>query len=289
MGASLADMIQARRLVRGMERQDLASAVGCDVRTVRRWESGSRPLARHFPALREALGISIEDMDRVILELVSDRGGRLRIEGPEYLSERGLSHTWLAETLLAMDRRLVGCDPTLGVHDPGQWASIFAALPDSWRLLTHNGEIVGNWQFVPLAQGVHEEMRAGRLHDSQIGLTHSSSLDLKGVFDLNVTALVVEPAYRHGKGLAMLFRSFGAQLCNLALRGIQFSRVSAIAWTPQSVLLCQRLGMRSVRSTNNGTGAFFEVKIGEIHDPLGLTEFDQLKRHYNANLTPNDS
>ena len=277
MGASLAEIIRARRVVRGMERQDLAAAVGCDVRTVRRWESGCRPLTRHMPALREALDIPIEEMDRIMLALLRDRDGRLRIEGPEFLEARGLSHGWLAETLLAMDRRLIDDHPTLGVHDPEQWAPVFEALPDSWRLLTHRGEIVGNWHFVPLAPGVHDEMRAGRLSDSEIHLDHLASLDLPGAFDINVTALVLEPAYRQGKGLVMLLRSLCDQLCQLANRGIHIRRIGAIAWTSQSVLLCRRLGMRPVRNMNNGASIFFEAGIEALNDPLGLSEYAKLR------------
>ncbi|MGY6409628.1 MAG: helix-turn-helix domain-containing protein [Alkalilacustris sp.] len=163
MGVSLAEIIRARRIVRGMERQDLAAEVGCDVRTVRRWESGCRPLTRYMPALRAALDIPIEEMDQIMLAMLQQKDGQLRIEGPKFLEARGLSCWWLAETLLAMDRRLIGDHPTLGVHEPDQWAEVFESLPDSWRLLTHRGEIVGNWQFVPLAQGLHDEIRDGRL------------------------------------------------------------------------------------------------------------------------------
>ena len=277
MGTVLAEIIRARRVVRGMERQDLAAAVGCDVRTVRRWENGSRPLTRHMPALRQALEIPIEEMDRIMLALLRDRDGRLRIEGPEFLEARGLSHGWLAETLLAMDRRLIDDHPTLGVHDPEQWAPVFEALPDSWRLLTHRGKIVGNWHFVPLAPGVHDEMRAGRLHDSEIHLDHLASLDLPGTFDINVTALILEPASRQGKGLVMLLRSLCDQLCQLAGRGIHIRRIGAIAWTPQSVLLCRRLGMRPVSNMRNGAGIFFEAGIETLSDPLGLSEYAQLR------------
>ena len=278
MGASLAEIIRARRVVRGMERQDLAAAVGCDVRTVRRWESGCRPLTRHMPALRKALDIPLDEMDRIMLALLRDSDGRMRIEGPEFLQTRGLSHEWLAEALLAMDRRLIDDHPTLGVHDPEQWAPVFEALPDSWRLLTHRGEIVGNWHFVPLAPGVHEAMRAGRMRESEIRLDHLASLDLPGAFDINVTALVLEPAYRQGSGLVMLLRSLCDRLCKLAGRGIHVGRVGAIAWTPASVLLCRRLGMTPVRNMGNDHGLFFEAGIDALQDPLGLTEFTRLRK-----------
>ena len=280
MNVRLAEIIRARRIVRGMERKDLAAAVGCDVRTVRRWESGSRPLTRHMPALRRSLGIPIDEMDRIMLELVRDRDGGLRIEGPGFLEERGLSHRWLVETLLAMDRRLIDTHPALGVHDPDQWAPIFEALPDTWRILTHRGQIVGNWQFVPVAPGVHHELRSGRLADSQIRLDHLVSLDLPGEYDINITALVLEPAYRQGKGLVMLLQSLADQICHLARRRVSFSSVSANAWTPQSILLCNRLGMTAVQRESNDHGVFFESAIEALNDPLGISEFAQLKAHH---------
>ena len=276
MGASLAEIIRARRIVRGMERQDLATTVGCDVRTVRRWESGSRPLTRHIPALRAALGIPIEEMDRIMLDLIRDRDGGLRIEGPEFLQARGLSHRWLAETLLEMDRRLIDTHPALGVHDPDQWAPIFAALPDSWRLLTHRGNVVGNWQFVPLAPGMHDAMRAGRLLESEIRLDHLVSLDLPGEYDVNITAIVIEPDHRHGPGLVSLLRSLAEQFCHLAGRGVRVSRIGANAWTPESVLLCRRPGMRPVGKVSNDRGIFFEASLSSVPDPLVLTETHNL-------------
>lgn len=212
-----------------------------------------------------------------MLDLMRDRGGDLRIEGPEFLLARGLTHGWLAETLLAMDRRLIDTHPCLGVHDPAQWAPVFAALPATWRLLTHRGTIVGNWHFLPLAPGVHDEMRAGRLLDSQLGLEHLTTLDLPGRCDINVTALVLEPAWRDGNGLIMLLRSLCAQLCHLAGSGIHFDRIGAIAWTPQSVLLCRRLGMQAVRGIGDGGGVFFEAQIHALTDPIGLPEYAELR------------
>ena len=277
MGASLAEIIRARRVVRGMERQDLAAAVGCDVRTVRRWESGCRPLTRHMPALRQALGIPLEEMDRIMLALLREQDGRLRIEGSEFLDSRGLSHRWLADTLLAMDRRLIDDHPILGVHDPDQWAPIFAALPDGWRLLTHRGRIVGDWQFVPLAPVVHDALRDGRLRDAEIRLDHLVTADLPGEFDIYGSALVLGPGYRQGKGMVMLLRSLCDRFCQLASRGVRIRRIGATAWTPQSVLLCQRLGMTPAGPAYNGPRVFFESVIEALIDPIGLSEHARLK------------
>ncbi|TVP75557.1 MAG: helix-turn-helix domain-containing protein [Puniceicoccaceae bacterium] len=280
MSVNLAQIIRARRSVRGLERQDLAAAIGCDVRTVRRWESGSLPRSRHLPALRAALGIPLDEMDRIMLELIRD--GDLRIEGPEFLEARGLSHGWLAETLLAMDRRLIDIHPALGVHDPDQWAPVFEALPNCWRLLTHRGEIIGNWQFVPLAPGIQEEMRAGRVLDSQIRLDHLVTLDLPGEFDMNVTAMVLEPSYRMGKGLVMLLRSFLEQVCELAHRKVFFSSISANAWTPEAILLCQRLGMHASGKVTNERGVFFETTVADLPNSLGFPEVSRLVECYHT-------
>lgn len=280
MGATLAEIIRARRMVRGMERQHLAEAVGCDVRTVRRWESGSRPLTRHLPALREALGIPMQEMDRIILSMLRDGDGALRIEGPEFLEARGLSHEWLAETLLAMDRRLIDTHPALGVHDPDQWAPVFQALPATWRVLTHRGQIVGNSHFLPLLPGVHAQMRAGRLRDADIRLDHLSTLDLPGECDLHITALVMEPAYRQGRGLVMLLRALFEQLFQLAERDIFFATAGATAWTPQAELLCHRLGMRPVSKVTNERGIFFEARMVDLPDSLGLPEISRLVALY---------
>ncbi len=288
MRVSLAEIIRARRIVRGMERKDLAAAVGCDVRTVRRWESGSRPLTRHMPALRKALEIPVEEMDRIMLEVISDRNGGLRIDGTGFLEERSLSYRWLVETLLAMDRRLIDSHPALGVHNPDQWAPIFEAQPDTWRILTHHGQIVGNWQFVPIAPRVHDELRSGRLSDSQICLDHLVSLELPGEYDVNITALVLEPAYRQGKALIMLLRSLCAQFCQLTNRGLRAKRIGAMAWTPQSVLLCQRLGLKPVSNSNNNPGIFFEAGIETLNNPLGFPEYAHFKKlHHTATMEGN--
>lgn len=279
MSATLAQLIRARRIVRGMERQDLATAVGCDVRTVRRWESGSRPLTRHVPALREALDIPIEEMDRIMLELVRNREGGLRIEGVEFLEERGLSHAWLAETLLAMDRRLIGAGTALGAPNPEHWAPIFTALPDTWRLLTHEGRIVGNWHFLPLAPSVFEQVRASRLRDDELRLEHLTTLDFPATLELYLAALILEPRYRRGTGFVMMLRSLGARLGALAEHGIHFSRIGALACTPEAILLCRRMRMNRISCGTNGTPQFFEARLTSLHDPLQLPEYKRMAQH----------
>ena len=286
MSANLAEIIRARRTVRGMQRQDLAAVVGCDVRTVRRWENGSRPLARHIPVLREALDIPIQEMDRIILETIRDQNGGLRIEGGEYLRERGLSHRWLAETLLAQDKRLIGTSSTIGVQDPDQWASIFEALPDSWRLLTCRDEIIGNWHYLPTIPGVVEELRTGRLLDGDLRLEHATSLDLPGTLEIYFTALTLEGEFRRTTAIMMMLRSIVASLIQLAERGIYFSRITALACTPQAILLCQRLGMKDTVNTSIVAPRFFEGPLTALSNSLNFPEFEQLRNHYSSPAGP---
>lgn len=278
MDASLAEIIRARRIVRGMDRRDLAAAVGCDVRTVRRWECGSQPHTRHIPALREALDIPLKEMDRIVIRMLRERSDGLQIEGPEFLTKRGHSYSWLVETLLEMDRRLIASDPTASIQDANRWIPVFQALPDTWRLLTIRDKIVGNWQFLPLAPGVHDEICAGRLTEADLSLDHLVCLDLPGELDIYISALVVEPAYRQGQGLVMLFRSLSEKLNELSFRGIRFQRVSAIAWTPQSRLLCKRLGMQAVRNFGIDSGTVFATTMDRLNDPLRPPSFNENRR-----------
>ena len=59
MTATLASVIRARRLVRGIEQTALAASIGCDPRSVARWEAGELPSARHMTGLRAALDLTI--------------------------------------------------------------------------------------------------------------------------------------------------------------------------------------------------------------------------------------
>lgn len=270
MRSRLADTIRARRMSRGLGREELARLVRCDVRSIRRWEGGGLPQARYIPALREALDLSIEQVDALLLAEIGGEVPLYRIEDFGYARRLGLGFHTLLERLIELDRRLVGSDAALGVDGTAQWVPIFEALPDSWRLLTVDDAIVGNWHFVPLDPKVYARCRTGDVTDADLRLDHLRSLDLPGVHDMYVAALLLEPAHQDGRTLRLLLDAFCHRLSVLAGREVYFDRVCASAWTAASTVLCRRLGMRPVGRVRGGKVEIFEATMPEILAAINL-------------------
>lgn len=281
-----ADTIRARRMSRGLEREDLAQLIGCDVRSIRRWEGGGLPQARYIPPLRAALDLTIEQVDALLLARLGGDKLQYRIEGMGYLERLGLSLDTLLNCLIALDRRLIGDSASLGEDEGAKWVPIFESLPDSWRLLTLNDRIIGNWHFVPLDQDVYAQCRAGTITDSDLCLEHVQSLDLPGVHNMYVAALLLEPTHHDGRALRLLLQTFCQRLSALAAREVYFDHVCASAWTPASIVLCRRLGMFPCGRVHDECVEVFEGMMVDVLEAMMIPDAQHVLDLY-ANALPN--
>jgi transcriptional regulator with XRE-family HTH domain len=282
MNETLAEIIRARRLVRGMEREDLAAAVGCDARSIMRWESGAQPSARHLLRLREILDISIDLMDELVLTAVSTVDHRLKVRGSREIAHIGwsLRHT-LAE-MLALDLRSI---PIQGTRHEGTlegWLPVLEALPDTWRILTRAQSVVGSWHVVPLTPSATERLRKGVLIDSEITLADVETLDLPGCVNMLICAFVLDHAERTPEAFRLLFESMLDFFTRLADREVFLDRILAATWTPTSQLLCRRLGFVEAGALTEGAHRIpvVEVQARDVFARPELQRFTRLRTLY---------
>lgn len=272
MTGLLAETIRARRMSRGLEREELARRVGCDVRSIRRWEGGGLPQARYVPALRRALDLTIEEVDSLLLTQITRDAPRYRIEGCGYAARTGTGLDAVLGQLIDLDRKLIDPEAALSADAIARWVAIFEALPDSWRLLTLGDAIIGNWHFVPLDPETYARCRTGAFGDEDLRVEHLQSLDLPGRHDMYLAALILEPAHHDGRTMRLLLQSYCERLAALATRDVYFDRICASAWTPAAVVLCRRLGMEPVAQVPGGTARIFEGMLPDVLEALKLPE-----------------
>jgi transcriptional regulator with XRE-family HTH domain len=286
MTATLADVIKARRLVRGLEREDLARAVGCDARSVLRWEAGAQPCARHMLRLREVLDIPIDLMDELVLAMVSEADPRPRIVGAAELPRLGWDLRRALAEMLALDQRTLAIEGTRHEGTVEGWLPVLEALPESWRLLVQGGAVVGNWHIVPLTPAAAERMRAGQLYDCQITLPDVETLDLPGRCDLLICAFVLDPAARTPETFRLLFDSLIDAIGRLAAREVFADRLLAATWTPASQLLCRRLGFEEVAALVEGDRRIpvVEARTAEVLALPEMRRFERLRGLYEAGV-----
>ena len=246
MTATLASVIRARRLVRGIEQAALAASIGCDPRSVARWETGELPSARHMTGLRAALDLTITEMDALVLAHVAGDGTRMRGEGPGILDRVGWSYGDLLDRVLDLELRATGIEGARFNGTSATWSAIFEALPESWRVLTRGDRVVGVWHLVPLRPPAYAAFRAGRLADGDIGTDDIETLDLPGAFDATLCSVAIDRSVRSPRTFALLVSSLLEVVTGFADRGIELRSICAQAWTPSVMLLCRRLGFQEV-------------------------------------------
>lgn len=266
MSITLATVIKARRLVRGMEQTALATAIGCDARSVARWESGELPGARHMTGLRAALDLTIDDMDVLVLGQLAGDDARYRIEGTSVLDRLDWDHGELLSRILDLEVRATGIEGQRHCGTVAELSRIFEALPDSWRVLTSGGQVVGVWHILPLSPGAFEDLRAGRIGEGEVTLSDVETLDVAGVIDVSLSSVAIERSVRSARTFALVIGSLAEVTTDLIRRGVSLRRVCVQAWSPQTLLLCRRLGFRQVGTLSGvpTTVPILEAEVGAL-------------------------
>lgn len=268
MSSCLSYVIKSRRIVRGLEQADLGNAIGCDVRSVARWENGDLPSARHMIGLRRALDITVEEMDELVLDHVTNGDTNLRIEDKSALARHRWTYGDLVGRVLDLERK------TIGVSDPRYCGNldavtdIFSANPDSWRVLTRGNAVVGVWNILPLGPLAYDDIRSGLRGDGEVSLRDIETLELPGTIDVVLSSMAIDESIRTPKAFALLMRSLLSVTCSLATRGVVLRSICVHAWNPKMVPLCRRLAFREVGAV-----------AGVSHDiPILETDFSSLIR-----------
>lgn len=247
MPTRLAILIKARRRTRGLSVEDLAALIDCESSTIRRWErDGAVPAGRHMRALRAALGIPLPDLDAACLESMIGAPAKLRIEGTEHLARTGKSIEAFTAELLALDARNLRIEDPRDLGAVEQWAPIFEAMPDTWRLLTLGEAIIGYWHLLPLTREALSLVRAGKLRDGGIDWERIELIAFPGRYHGYLSSFVADPPYRYGKPFQAMVDSLVDTLARLAEGGVLFEEMLTPGFTREGRKLLDRLGFACV-------------------------------------------
>ncbi len=187
--------------------------------------------------------------------------GALRLEGVEFLARTGLRHEALLERLVDLDRATLGTGALDTVHEGtvAQWAAMFRAFPDYWRLVTRGDEIVGYWHFLPLTPERMEDARNGKLLVSTLTPADVLPPDRPGDVSLYMVMIASLPEYRFGTCFGRMFDALVDAVETLALQKIFIGDVVFAAWSPMAARLGARFGFERV--------AWLQDPDGATHDP----------------------
>ncbi len=106
---------------------------------------------------------------------------------------------------------------------------------------------------VPLTVAAYGDIRAGRLAEGEITLADVETFDLPGTFDVSLCSIAIDRLARSPRSFALLVGSLLDVICAMVRRGIALRAICVQAWTPQTVLMCRRLGFYQT-ATPSGTG-----------------------------------
>lgn len=269
MSLCLSYVIKSRRIVRGLEQADLAFEVGCDVRSVARWESGDLPSARHMVNLRQVLGITVAEMDELVLKHVMSGNGNLQFEGQSALAKYNWTYHDLVDRVLELERKTIGVSDSRYSGTPEVVSELFAANPDSWRVLITGNEVVGVWNILPLSPLAYDDIRSGRRGDGEISLRDIETLDLPCTVDAVLASIAIDQSIQTPRAFALLMRSLLSVMCSMASRGVNLRSICTHAWNAKMIPMCRRLEFQEVGAVGSTVDGI----------PIFEAEFSTLVRH----------
>lgn len=196
-----------------------------------------------------------------------------RIEGSNWLLEKGLTY----EALL---RRLIGLDymtlDGLNERSEGtvhQWAPVFAKSPESWKLVVFGDSlIVGYWAFFALSDSLMTKLRSGVMFDSEITDRDVVRIESHQTYDVYFSMITRQPDFGScGCSIYnLLLQSLLKTFEGLKLSGVEIRNIYTNGFTSDGQTLCRQLSMTAISDALQG-GQIFHV---EVTDKL----FDRIKR-----------
>lgn len=178
----------------------------------------------------------------------------LTVEGWLWCLESGISAEQLLADLISLDYSSVpGLDGQSEGH-VAQWAPVFEASPETWRLIVSGHKIVAYWSFFSLAPALQEKLLAGELYDSEIVHDKIRTLRAPATHDLYIPMFGMHKWYKDQRRqiFRLLLKSFYDQVHALEAQGIQFQNVYANAFTEDGASLARSLGFEHVAYAKQG-------------------------------------
>lgn len=177
--------------------------------------------------------------------------------------------------------------PDLTIEHYGRiedWEAKWLRLPDAGRILaTDAGEVVGYWSFAPLTTEQREKFKAGTFFDTDMSARNLPELIPGKIQSIYFSAVVVRKAFRSSLALRVLYRSFFAQLTQLAQRNVFIDAIYANAFSPEGVRMCERAGAIK-RSQHSDQGVIYELQLSPFPSSREFTSQPELKDLYSKKV-----
>ncbi|HMN73938.1 MAG TPA: hypothetical protein PKA55_18905 [Rhodoblastus sp.] len=163
---------------------------------------------------------------------------------PQNLSGSGLSTVGLARRILELEGRIYPVEAHGHVGSALQWAPVFEAAPDSWGALTNEAEdIVAYWRIEALEPLAFDRALAGLLEPFDIHPRDCENLSQPGGYDIYLVRACIDPAWLEISTRRLFADSFFAAAERLALRGVCFREMAAVAQSDDECRICEDLGL----------------------------------------------
>ncbi len=247
MKSELALQLHTWRTDEGYSQKGLAKELNLTRITIWRWEND-----KQFPdqgSLHELQKLT--DWSDAHLKALKEQWDTIKGRYPQYrirdreivVSEYGGDYRQFTKALFDATGDTMGIvsEPFQGTVDDR--AAIFRSSPQTWRVLTSHGNIVGSWQFVCLTEEYFERVRNGVFVDNELRETHLEFPDYPGDYLAYITAIFRDQSVNDIGIGELLLKSFAGVLEDLAKDGAYVKEFAAFAFTTKGRRFAQKLGM----------------------------------------------
>lgn len=164
---------------------------------------------------------------------------------PGNLREFGLSSIGLVRRILELEGRIYSVEAHGHVGSALDWAPVFEANPDSWGALTNEADdVVAYWRIASLEPLALARAQAGLLEPFDINpALDCEDLSEPGQHDIFIVRSCIDPAWREISVRQIFTDSFFAAAERLALRGVRFRQMVAVAQSDDECRICEELGL----------------------------------------------
>jgi hypothetical protein len=124
-----------------------------------------------------------------------------------------------------------------------QWVELASKLPETFRYLFDNNEMIGIWGFKPLFDEDFQRAKNGKLFDGELNLSMMPML-ITGTYNIYFVNICLKERYRGTKALKILLDSIADALVILAKRDIFINEICTQAYSLDGERLCKSLGLK---------------------------------------------
>ena len=164
--------------------------------------------------------------------------------GSGTLRDFGISPIGLVRRILELEGRIYSVEAHGHVGSAIDWAPVFEANPESWGALTNEDEqVVAYWRIASLEPLAFDRAQAGLLEPFDISPHDCEDLSEPGIHNIYIVRSCIDPAWREISVRQIFVDSFFAAVERLALRGVRFGKVTAIAHSDDECRICEEMGL----------------------------------------------